>query len=130
VPNGVNQLPNRKSRNLHKIQVLNTHLAFAILITREAADASLPYAETATDVLTPIQSIKAIFADPFVLGAPGVYYAIGTGAKEAEGQVDEIADAVPNRSLMKCVFPLLRSTSLPGVPVTLLRPDPPSAITS
>jgi hypothetical protein len=36
---------------------------------------------------------KGYFADPFVWQHEGVYYAIGTGAAEAEGTVDEIADA-------------------------------------
>jgi len=65
------------------------------------------------------------------LGAPGVYYAIGTGAKEAEGQVDEIADAVrADRSTdeLRLFPPALRR--LPGIlPVTRCA-TPPSAITS
>jgi GH43 family beta-xylosidase len=33
---------------------------------------------------------KGYFADPFVWEHEGVYYAIGTGAAEAEGKVDEV----------------------------------------
>ncbi|RCJ15906.1 hypothetical protein A6S26_06320 [Nostoc sp. ATCC 43529] len=52
---------------------------------------------------------KGYFADPFVWQYQGVYYAIGTGAAEAEGMVDEIADAANVNSNNKCLFPLLRS---------------------
>jgi beta-xylosidase len=59
------------------------------------------------------------FADPFVWKHEGVYYAIGTGAAEAAGQVDEIGE--------RRVFPLLYSDDfLTWHPVNnaLLRPDP------
>ena len=50
------------------------------------------------------------FADPFVWQYQGVYYAIGTGPAEAEGQIDEIADATHVNSTDELrVFPLLRS---------------------
>lgn len=53
---------------------------------------------------------KGYFADPFVWQHEGVYYAIGTGAAEAEGTVDEIPDAPNINSNNKSrVFPLLRS---------------------
>jgi len=50
-----------------------------------------PTPETAKTYTNPVY--KGYFADPFVWEHQGVYYAIGTGAKEAQGQVDEIADA-------------------------------------
>jgi len=59
------------------------------------------------------------FADPFVWLHQGVYYAIGTGPAEAEGQVDEIGK--------QRVFPLLRSDDLVNWQFTgnaLQRPDP------
>ncbi|MBD2183555.1 family 43 glycosylhydrolase [Planktothrix sp. FACHB-1355] len=59
------------------------------------------------------------FADPFVWKYQGVYYAIGTGPAEAEGQVDEIGK--------RLVFPLLRSDDLVNWQFAgnaLLRPDP------
>jgi beta-xylosidase len=62
---------------------------------------------------------KGYFADPFVWEFEGVYYAIGTGAAEAEGMVDEIAKLR--------VFPLLRSfdfVTWDFVDNALLRPDP------
>jgi len=62
---------------------------------------------------------KGYFADPFVWEYQGVYYAIGTGAAEAEGQVDEIGE--------RRVFPLLRSDDFLNwnfVGNALLRPDP------
>ncbi|BAT54066.1 glycoside hydrolase family protein [Nostoc sp. NIES-3756] len=62
------------------------------------------------------------FADPFVWQHEGVYYAIGTGAAEAEGNVDEIDIAHKSR-----VFPLLRSFDFVNwhfVGNALLRPDP------
>ena len=53
---------------------------------------------------------EGYFADPFVWEYQGVYYAIGTGAAEAQGQVDEIAQASGVDSTNKLrVFPLLRS---------------------
>lgn len=58
------------------------------------------------------------FADPFVWKYQGVYYAIGTGAAEAEGQVDEIGGRV---------FPLLQSDDFlnwKSVGNALQRPDP------
>jgi GH43 family beta-xylosidase len=72
---------------------------------------------------------KGYFADPFVWEYQGVYYAIGTGAAEAEGQVDEIADAVQgDRSTGNlCVFPLLKSDDFLNwhfAGNALLRPDP------
>lgn len=62
---------------------------------------------------------KGYFADPFVWEFEGVYYAIGTGAAEAEGMVDQIAKLR--------VFPLLRSFDFVNwdfVDNALLRPDP------
>ncbi|BCL33690.1 glycoside hydrolase family 43 protein [Nostoc sp. MS1] len=62
------------------------------------------------------------FADPFVWQHEGVYYAIGTGAAEAEGTVDEIDIAHKSR-----VFHLLRSLDFVNwhfVGNALLRPDP------
>ena len=59
------------------------------------------------------------FADPFVWEHHGTYYAIGTGAAEAEGQLDEIGE--------RRVFPLLRSEDFVNwhfVGNALLRPDP------
>lgn len=59
------------------------------------------------------------FADPFVWKHQGVYYAIGTGPAEAEGQVDEIGK--------RRVFPLLRSDDFVNWEFAgnaLLRPDP------
>lgn len=59
------------------------------------------------------------FADPFVWQYQGVYYAIGTGAAEAAGEVDEIAK--------RRVFPLLISYDFlnwEGAGNALLRPDP------
>ena len=72
---------------------------------------------------------KGYFADPFVWKYQGVYYAIGTGAKEAEGQVDEIAIAAPaeDDSGKLRVFPLLRSDDFLNwhkAGNALLRPDP------
>ncbi len=58
------------------------------------------------------------FADPFVWEYQGVYYAIGTGSAEAEGQVDEID--------LERVFPLLRSDDFvnwKNAGNALLRPD-------
>ncbi|HEY9620476.1 MAG TPA: glycoside hydrolase family 43 protein [Crinalium sp.] len=58
------------------------------------------------------------FADPFVWNYQGVYYAIGTGAAEAAGQVEEIGK--------QRVFPLLRSDDFLNWQFTgnaLLRPD-------
>lgn len=59
------------------------------------------------------------FADPFVWEHQGVYYAIGTNAAEAEGQVDEIGE--------RRVFPLLYSEDFvnwKSADNALLRPDP------
>lgn len=59
------------------------------------------------------------FADPFVWEHQGVYYAIGTSAAEAEGEVDEIGE--------RRVFPLLRSDDFVNwhfAGSALLRPDP------
>lgn len=59
------------------------------------------------------------FADPFVWEYQGVYYAIGTGAAEAEGEVDEIDQGR--------VFPLLYSDNFLNwkhAGNALLRPDP------
>ena len=59
------------------------------------------------------------FADPFVWEHQGIYYAIGTGAAEAEGEVDELGE--------QCVFPLLRSDDFAHwhfAGNALLRPDP------
>ncbi|MHC5765405.1 MAG: glycoside hydrolase family 43 protein [Nostoc sp.] len=71
---------------------------------------------------------KGYFADPFVWQHEGVYYAIGTGAAEAEGTVDEIADAPNINSNNKSrVFPLLRSFDFVNwdyVGNALQRPDP------
>jgi len=70
---------------------------------------------------------KGYFADPFVWEHQGVYYAIGTGAKEAKDKWTKSQTlCVPTAPLMKCAsFPPALTTSLPGIlPVTLLRPDP------
>ncbi|MEH2213205.1 glycoside hydrolase family 43 protein [Nostoc sp.] len=71
---------------------------------------------------------KGYFADPFVWQHEGIYYAIGTGAAEAEGTVDEIADAPNvNSNHKSCVFPLLRSFDFVNwdyVGNALQRPDP------
>lgn len=71
---------------------------------------------------------KGYFADPFVWEYQGVYYAIGTGAKEAEGQVDEnaIAPGITSPSKQR-VFPLLQSDDFWNwhfAGNALLRPDP------
>ena len=58
------------------------------------------------------------FADPFVWEHEGVYYAIGTGAAEAEGEVEEIGQ--------RRVFPLLQSNDFVNwhfAGNALLRPD-------
>ena len=89
-----------------------------------------PTPETATEKRTYTNPVyKGYFADPFVWEHQGVYYAIGTGAKEAEGQVDEIADAVrADRSTDELrIFPLLRSDDFLTwhfAGNALLRPDP------
>jgi GH43 family beta-xylosidase len=71
---------------------------------------------------------EGYFADPFVWEYQGVYYAIGTGAAEAQGQVDEIAEASGVDSTNKLrVFPLLRSLDFLNwhfVGNALTRPDP------
>lgn len=62
---------------------------------------------------------QGYFADPFVWKYQGVYYAIGTGPAEAQGQVEEIGK--------RRVFPLLRSDDLVNwhfAGNALLRPDP------
>ena len=62
---------------------------------------------------------QGYFADPFVWKYQGVYYAIGTGSAEAQGQVEEIGK--------RRVFPLLRSDDLVNwyfAGNALLRPDP------
>jgi beta-xylosidase len=51
---------------------------------------------------------KGYFADPFVWQHEGVYYAIGTGAAEAAGTVDEISTLNGDDNQHR-VFPLLRS---------------------
>jgi len=89
-----------------------------------------PTPETATETCTYTNPVyKGYFADPFVWEYQGVYYAIGTGAKEAEGQVDEIADAVRvDRSTDELrIFPSCApATSLPGIlPVTRCCQTPP-----
>ncbi len=70
---------------------------------------------------------RGYFADPFVWEYQGVYYAIGTGAAEAEGQVEEIADAAHTNSTDELrVFPLLRSEDFlnwQSAGNALLRPD-------
>lgn len=75
-----------------------------------------PTPETAT-YTNPVY--PGYFADPFVWKYQDVYYAIGTGAAEAEGEVDEIE--------RRCVFPLLRSDDFlhwHDAGNALLRPDP------
>ncbi|MDF2387764.1 glycoside hydrolase family 43 protein [Nostoc ellipsosporum NOK] len=71
---------------------------------------------------------KGYLADPFVWQYEGIYYAIGTGAAEAEGMVDEIADTPDVKYNNKlCVFPVLRSFDFVNwdfVGNALLRPDP------
>ncbi|HZP82378.1 MAG TPA: glycoside hydrolase family 43 protein [Chthonomonadaceae bacterium] len=49
------------------------------------------------------------FADPFVWKYGGEYYAIGTGAFEARGQLDEAEAAATGFSAEMRIFPLLRS---------------------
>lgn len=44
---------------------------------------------------------EGYFADPFAWEYEGIYYAVGTGAAEAYGKEEEIADVA--------IFPLLRS---------------------
>lgn len=59
------------------------------------------------------------FADPFAWEYEGVYYAIGTGAAEAEGQVTETEE--------RLVFPLLQShdfVSWHNAGKALVHPDP------
>lgn len=59
------------------------------------------------------------FADPYVWKHQGVYYAIGTGPAEAQGQVEEIGS--------RLVFPMLRSDDLVNWQFALnalVRPDP------
>lgn len=59
------------------------------------------------------------FADPFAWGYQGVYYAIGTGAAEAEGEIDAIDQSR--------VFPMLCSDDFVTWQFAgnaLLRPDP------
>ncbi|GAA6620328.1 glycoside hydrolase family 43 protein [Scytonema sp. NUACC26] len=70
-----------------------------------------PKPENITQTRTYINPVyKGYFADPFVWKYQDVYYAIGTGAAEAEGQIDEISDATSTGSTNNlCVFPLLRS---------------------
>ncbi|MBW4574065.1 MAG: glycoside hydrolase family 43 protein [Aphanothece sp. CMT-3BRIN-NPC111] len=79
-----------------------------------------PTPEAATEARTYTNPVyQGYFADPFVWKHEGVYYAIGTGAKEAEGQVDEIA--------AKRVFPLLRSDDFitwQNAGRAMVRPDP------
>jgi beta-xylosidase len=61
----------------------------------------------------------AYFADPFAWQHEGVYYAVGTGATEAGGHVDETGQTR--------VFPLLRSDDFVNwrfVHRALVRPDP------
>jgi beta-xylosidase len=58
------------------------------------------------------------FADPFVWEYEGMYYAIGTGAAEAEGEINEAGGRV---------FPLLQSKNLvnwQSAGYAMLRPDP------
>jgi len=86
-----------------------------------------PNAVTQTHIYTnPVY--EGYFADPFVWKHQGVYYAIGTGAAEAQGQVDEIAEVISTDSVNKLrVFPLLRSLDLRNwhfVDNALVRPDP------
>jgi GH43 family beta-xylosidase len=59
------------------------------------------------------------FADPFVWQFEGVYYAIGTGAAEAAGAVDEVGE--------RRIFPLLQSEDFvtwQAAGNALCRPDP------
>lgn len=76
--------------------------------------------EAVTDTRTYTNPVyPGYFADPFVWEYQGVYYAIGTGAAEAEGEVDEIGE--------RRVFPLLHSDNLLNWKYAgnaLLRPDP------
>ena len=91
---------------------------------------SEPTPETAPKTRTLTNPVyNGYFADPFVWEYQGVYYAIGTGAKEAEGQVDEITSAVrADRSTEELrVFPLLRSDDFLTwhfAGNALVRPDP------
>lgn len=62
---------------------------------------------------------EGYFADPFVWEYEGIYYAVGTGAAEAYGEEEEIADVA--------IFPLLRSNDLLNwhfAGNALVRPDP------
>lgn len=67
------------------------------------------------------------FADPFVWQHEGIYYAIGTGAKEASGEVDKDAAGLGLETTQTRVFPLLRSVDFVDwqfMGNALLRPDP------
>src|SRR5579859_4944802 len=70
-------------------------------------------ASIASDALRPVYD--GYFADPFVWKHQGVYYAIGTGAREAAGQT------------MGKIFPLLRSENFVEwhlIGDALIAPDP------
>jgi beta-xylosidase len=79
-----------------------------------------PTPEAAVETQTYTNPVyQSYFADPFVWKYQGVYYAIGTGPAEAEGQVEEIGK--------RRVFPLLRSDDLVNwhfAGNALMRPDP------
>lgn len=88
-----------------------------------------PTPEVAINKLTYTNPVyRGYFADPFVWKHQGVYYAIGTGAKEAEGEVDEIASTTGVKSTGELrVFPLLRSDDFLTwhfAGNALVRPDP------
>src|SRR3954447_15978118 len=77
----------------------------------------MPAARTYTNPVYP-----DYFADPFVWEHRGVYYAVGTGAREAAGDV--AAAGPPGRGR---VFPLLRSDDFVTwrpLGAALVRPDP------
>lgn len=89
----------------------------------------LPKPEGVNEISTYTNPVyQGYFADPFVWQYQGVYYAIGTGAKEAAGQVDEIAPApAENSTEKKLVFPLLYSDDFLNwrfAGNALIRPDP------
>jgi beta-xylosidase len=72
-------------------------------------------AERARTYTNPVHA--GYFADPFVFRHEGTFYAVGTGATEAEGEVDAGG----------LVFPLLRSDDFvtwTGIGSALVRPDP------
>jgi beta-xylosidase len=81
---------------------------------KPSTNASAPRTRTYTN---PVYA--GYFADPYAWEHRGSYYAVGTGAVEASGQVDEVGAAT--------VFPLLRSDDFVTWRLlgrALVRPDP------